>query len=103
VSCTATTINGQPGWLAEVKAYWRDNSSDEDYFLIYRSTALHPEKVLVSAPPPNSPTFTWRFNYLQSSVAAEPYDMFYLAAYNASGTSFDPFPQGYVERCTKPF
>ena len=34
LSCTATTLNGQPAWRAEVKVHWNDKSSDEEYFLL---------------------------------------------------------------------
>ena len=85
--CTRATLNGQPGWIVQMRARWSDNSSDEDYFLLYSSTALHPEKVLVSAPPPNTTTYTFQRSYLESSLLDEDRDDFYIAAYNASGTS----------------
>ena len=102
-SCTPTTFKEGPGWIAELKIYWTDNSSDEEYFLLYSSTALHPEKQLVTAPPANTTTITLHRSYFQSSIAAEPSDTFYIAAYNASGTSWSPHTYPPVSRCTQAF
>jgi len=102
-SCTPTTFKEGQGWIAELKIYWTDNSSDEEYFLLYSSTALHPEKQLVTAPPANTTTITLHRSYFQSSIAAEPSDTFYIAAYNASGTSWSPHTYPPVSRCTQAF
>jgi hypothetical protein len=101
-ACTEALINGEPYWIARLKVYWTDNSSDEDYFLLYRSTDLHPERQLVSAPPPNSTSLTFNVSYSQDDAVLDPYDVFSIAAYNAKGTS-PGYTQHPVSRCTRAY
>ena len=102
LACTETLINGEPFWITKVKVYWTDRSTDEEYFLLYRSTDLHPEKVLVSAPPPNSTTLTFNISYSQDDAVTDPNDWFSIAAYNANGTSTDD-TRYLVSRCTRAY
>ena len=102
LACTETLINGEPFWITKVKVYWTDRSNDEEYFLLYRSTDLHPEKVLVSAPPPNSTTLTFNISYSQDDAVTDPNDWFSIAAYNANGTSTDD-TRYLVSRCTRAY
>lgn len=96
LSCTAITLNEGPGWIQELKIYWTDNSSDEDYFMLWYGAKF------VSAPPPNTTTFTWRHSYLHGSLPPENQRAFYMAAHSATGTSLlDAYSA--VSPCTQPY
>jgi hypothetical protein len=85
--CSETTVNGRPFWVQDMTISWHDNSNDEDGFRMYKDSKEHPGAALLQTFPPNHTLFLYQISFDKESVRFEPWDRFYLEAFNSSGAS----------------
>ena len=74
----------------------------KEYFALFRSTTLHPDRKLVSAPPANSTSLAFGFSYSQDDAVIDPTDYFSVAAHTPNGP-YSVNTQYPVSRCTRAF
>lgn len=86
-TCKSTMVGVDKYWIQGVTLTWHDRADNETGYRIYVAAAGSPSPGLGDTLGPNSTSYTFEEQYTESSVQSQPYEQFWVVAYNDVGES----------------